>query len=95
MKAIDVDTTMYVDSVKGNDSNDGLSWATAKKTMGALPKEVNAELTVRYQGEMRNVEGFYGAGSVSFQAAFMPDLQQYLRLLEKQYIWKEFDSVLL
>jgi hypothetical protein len=98
MKAIDVDTTMYVDSVKGDNSNDGLSWATAKKTIGGLPKEVNAQLTVMYrQGKNEGyvVEGMTGEGSVTIHNAFTPDLQQYLRLLEKQYIWKEFDSVLL
>ena len=98
MKAIDVDTTMYVDSVKGDNSNDGLSWATAKKTIGGLPKEVNAKLTVMYrQGKNEGyvVEGIYGEGSVIIHNAFTFDLDVYLRMLSRHYIQEVFDDVLL
>lgn len=69
---IAVDTDYYVDGSVGNDSNDGLTWVTAKRTFSFiddLPHELkdDATLTINFRNTVYGglvVEGFNGNGSV-------------------------------
>lgn len=59
--SIESDLTMYVDGYNGDDGYDGLSWETAKKTLGflvkgesdALPRCINAEVIINVRGPIR------------------------------------------
>jgi len=82
-ESIESDLTMYVDGTTGNDSNDGLGWATAKKTFAflrssssdAIPREINADLLISFRNTIRAssadgllvVDGFYGSGTITIQ----------------------------
>jgi hypothetical protein len=75
---ISSDITYYVDGDAGSDSNDGLTWGTAKKTMAflysgdenAIPREISANVTIRCRGTILSkdttrhttIDGFYGSG---------------------------------
>ena len=81
--AISSDTTYYVDGDNGDDTANGLAWATAKKTMdfldgdlpNALPREINADVTVYVSGSVLSTgivyhtraENFYGVGSLTIE----------------------------
>ena len=74
------DLTMYVDGDAGDDADDGLTWGTAKKTLGflysgdpnALPCELNATVTVLVRGTVLSandqyhtiISGFHGKGKL-------------------------------
>ena len=77
------DTSFYVDGDSGNDSNDGSSWANAKKTLGfltwgesdAIPRRIDATVTINVRGTIRFragtygnlINGFYGSGNLIIQ----------------------------
>ena len=81
--AITTDTAYYVDGTSGDDSNDGSSWAAAKKTLdflaedatSPLPRIINADITVYcrntiYSSGTTNfakITGFSGTGSITLQ----------------------------
>ncbi len=74
---IDVDTILYVDEFCGSDSNDGTSWEQARKTVDGLPKQLNAELTIRLRKDPWthcNLSGFYGVGKLMFQGELPPKI---------------------
>jgi len=72
--------TMYVDGTSGSDSNDGSSWAQAKKTLAflysedsnAIPRELKADVTINAKGTVLSIDtsrhlradGFYGVGRI-------------------------------
>jgi len=78
---ISEDTTYYVDGDNGNDANDGLSLSNAKKTLdflysggvGAIPRCINADVTVNVSGSVLStgtayhtvLDSFYGVGSLT------------------------------
>ncbi|OLS39149.1 phage tail protein [Bacillus sp. MRMR6] len=65
----------YVDPINGNDSNDGRSWTTPKKTiqpiLDSLPKIINAQVSIyvhysngRNVNEKIKITGFSGSGGL-------------------------------
>lgn len=83
LQASPILTEMYVDGDSGDDSNDGSSWANAKKTFSflrsnssdAIPREISTDLTVNIRGTVLSsdanyhlvVDGFYGNGKIKLQ----------------------------
>ena len=81
--AITTDITYYVDGDNGNDTSNGLSWLTAKKTMAflysgdsdAIPREIDANVIVRCRGTILSktvsrhtvLDSFYGSGSITIE----------------------------
>ena len=81
--SIITDLTLYVDGTTGDDSNDGSSWANAKKTFGflnsassdAIPRRIDANVTVYCRNDIyaptstyhTYLDGFYGSGSISVE----------------------------
>ena len=63
--SIDVETDFYVDGDAGDDSADGLTWGTAKKTfqflsadgLGSIPRVLNANVTVNARGTVLAADG--------------------------------------
>ena len=81
-ESINSDTTMYVDGTGGDDTNDGLTPATAKQTLSflyseaadAIPRELKGDLTINISNTVYSsgpdyhtiINGFYGNGDIKF-----------------------------
>jgi hypothetical protein len=88
--SVEEDITYYVDGYNGNDSNDGLTWETAKQTFAflysgsssAIPRHVNAAITINVRNNVYQhatdknlyLDKFYGSGSITITGEFTTEV---------------------